>query len=227
MTSKQFNKYFDHTNLKANADTSAITVLCEEAKKYGFASVAVNQGMVSLCKKLLEGSGVGITAVAGFPLGANSVECKLFEAKAAIDDGATEIDYVINVGKLKDRDFDYIKDEMQRIVALCKNEKVVSKVIFENCYLTDTEKESLCEIANQVKPDFIKTSTGFGPTSATVEDVTLMCKSTENDIKVKAAGGVRDLQTALKMIEIGAERIGCSNSTAIAEEFLKKQDGKN
>lgn len=222
MTSEQFNKYFDHTNLKANADTVAITALCEEAKKYGFASVAVNQSRVALCKELLEGSGVGITAVAGFPLGANSVECKLFEAKAAIDDGATEIDYVVNVGKIKDQDFDYIKDEMQRIVALCKDKKVVSKVIFENCYLTDEEKAVLCKIANEVKPDFIKTSTGFGPTSATPEDVTLMRQTAQQDIKVKAAGGVRDLQTALKMIEIGAERIGCSNSTAIAEEFLKR-----
>lgn len=221
MTSKQFNKYFDHTNLKANADSKAIIQLCKEAKEYGFASVAVNQSVVSLCKKCLEGSGVGITAVAGFPLGANSIECKLFEAKAAIDDGATEIDYVINIGKLKDGEIDYIREEMSKIVSLCKKENVLSKVIFENCYLTDEQKQILCIIANEVKPDFIKTSTGFGPTSATVEDVTLMRKTAQSDIKVKAAGGVRDLATALKMIEIGAERIGCSNSVAIAEEFAK------
>ena len=221
MTLKQFNKYFDHTNLKANADSKAIIQLCEEAKEYGFASVAINQSVVSLCKKCLEGSGVGITAVAGFPLGANSIECKLFEAKAAIDDGATEIDYVINIGKLKDGEIDYIREEMSKIVSLCKKENVLSKVIFENCYLTDEQKQILCSIANEVKPDFIKTSTGFGPTSATVEDVTLMRKMAQSDIKVKAAGGVRDLGTALKMIEIGAERIGCSNSVAIAEEFAK------
>jgi len=221
MTLKQFNKYFDHTNLKANADSKAIIQLCEEAKEYGFASVAVNQSVVALCKKCLEGSGVGITAVAGFPLGANSIECKLFEAKAAIDDGATEIDYVINIGKLKDGEIDYIREEMSEIVSLCKKENVLSKVIFENCYLTDEQKRILCRIANEVKPDFIKTSTGFGPTSATVEDVTLMRKTAQSDIKVKAAGGVRDLGTALKMIEIGAERIGCSNSVAIAEEFAK------
>ena len=221
MTLKQFNKYFDHTNLKANADSKAIIQLCKEAKEYGFASVAVNQSVVSLCKKCLEGSGVGITAVAGFPLGANSIECKLFEAKAAIDDGATEIDYVINIGKLKDGEIDYIREEMSEIVSLCKKENVLSKVIFENCYLTDEQKQILCSIANEVKPDFIKTSTGFGPTSATVEDVTLMREKANKDIKVKAAGGVRDLGTALKMIEIGAERIGCSNSVAIAEEFAK------
>ncbi len=221
MTLKQFNKYFDHTNLKANADSKAIIQLCKEAKEYGFASVAVNQSVVSLCKKCLEGSGVGITAVAGFPLGANSIECKLFEAKAAIDDGATEIDYVINIGKLKDGEIDYIREEMSKIVSLCKKENVLSKVIFENCYLTDEQKQILCSIANEVKPDFIKTSTGFGPTSATVEDVTLMRKMAQSDIKVKAAGGVRDLETALKMIEIGAERIGCSNSVAVAREFAK------
>ena len=129
------------------------------------------------------------------------------------------MDYVINIGKIKQGDTVYIKEEMDKIVSLCRKYNVTSKVIFENCYLTNDEKIALCKIANEVKPDYIKTSTGFGPSSATVEDVKLMRENVSSDIKVKAAGGVRDLKSCMAMLDAGAERIGCSNSPAIADEY--------
>ena len=129
---------------------------------------------------------------------------------------------MINVGKMKEGNTDYIKEEMEQIAAVCRKYHVPSKVIFENCYLTDEEKIKLCQIAKEVKPDFIKTSTGFGPSSATVEDVKLMKTHVGDEVKVKAAGGVRDLKTCLAMLEAGAERIGCSCSVAIAEDYAQK-----
>lgn len=221
MTQKEFNKIFDHTILKAFTTEDDLRAVCEEAKKYGFCSVAVNTGMVKKCAEFLAGSGVVVDAAVGFPLGITTVECKLVEAEQAIDNGAGEVDYVVNIGKVKEGNVDYLRDEMSRIVALCRARGVISKVIFENCYLTDAEKIMLCEIANDVRPDFIKTSTGFGPSSATVEDVRLMRAHVDAEIKVKAAGGVRDLATCLEMLDAGAERIGCSNSKAIAEAFAK------
>ncbi|MBE6631376.1 MAG: deoxyribose-phosphate aldolase [Ruminococcaceae bacterium] len=219
MSKQEFNKIFDHTILKAPTTESDLKALCDDAIEYGFCSVAVNTGMVKACAEFLKGSGVVVDAAVGFPLGITTVECKLFEAEQAIRNGAGEIDYVINVGKIKEGNRAYIKDEMERIVALCRKEGVISKVIFENCYLTDEEKIALCEIAKEVRPDFIKTSTGFGPSSATVEDVKLMKEHVGEGVKVKAAGGVRDLKSCIAMLEAGAERIGCSCSKAIAEEY--------
>ncbi|MBE6757453.1 MAG: deoxyribose-phosphate aldolase [Ruminococcaceae bacterium] len=219
MTEKEFNKIFDHTILKPPTTEEELKKVCEEAVGYGFCSVAVNTGMVAKCAEFLKGSGVLVDAAVGFPLGITTIDGKVLETEEAIKNGAGEIDYVINIGRIKQGDTDYIKEEMEKIVSVCRRHHVTSKVIFENCYLTDDEKIALCKIADEVKPDFIKTSTGFGPSSATVKDVKLMREYVSSDVKVKAAGGVRDLKSCLAMLEAGAERIGCSNSAAIAEEY--------
>ena len=214
-----FAKYFDHTILAASTTPAELKKVCDEARANGFCSVAVNTGMVKLCAEYLAGSDVLVDAAVGFPLGITTVPCKLFEAEEAIKNGAGEVDYVVNVGKVKCGDFDYIKDEMEQMVALCKKYNVCCKVIFENCYLTDDEKRELCRIALEVKPDFIKTSTGFGKGGATLEDVKLMKAMVGDAVKVKAAGGVRDLATCLAIIEAGAERVGCSSTLAILNDY--------
>lgn len=219
VTVEQLANMIDHTNLKAYADDAAFEKLCDEAKKYNFKMVAINPAQTVRCKKKLEGSPVHVGAAIGFPLGQTTLECKIFETKDAIEKGADEIDYVINVAELKNKNYDYIKKEMEEIVKICREAGKTSKVIFENCYLTDDEKRKVAEIAKEVKPDFIKTSTGFGTGGATVEDVKLMKSVVGDEVKVKAAGGIRDLKTALAMIEAGAERLGTSAGVAIVEEY--------
>ena len=219
VTVEQLANMIDHTNLKAFADDAAFEKLCDEAKKYNFKMVAINPAQTVRCKKKLEGSPVHVGAAIGFPLGQTTLECKIFETKDAIEKGADEIDFVINVAELKNKNYDYIKKEMEEIVKICREAGKTSKVIFENCYLTDDEKRKVAEIAKEVKPDFIKTSTGFGTGGATVEDVKLMKSVVGDEVKVKAAGGIRDLKTALAMIEAGAERLGTSAGVAIVEEY--------
>lgn len=219
VTVEQLANMVDHTNLKAFADDAAFQKLCDEARKYNFKMVAINPAQTVRCKKKLEGSPVHVGAAIGFPLGQTTLECKIFETKDAIEKGADEIDYVINVAELKNKNYDYIKKEMEEIVKICREAGKTSKVIFENCYLTDDEKRKVAEIAKEVKPDFIKTSTGFGTGGATVEDVKLMKSVVGDEVKVKAAGGIRDLKTALAMIEVGAERLGTSAGVAIVEEY--------
>lgn len=219
VTVEQLANMIDHTNLKAFADDAAFEKLCDEAKKYNFKMVAINPAQTVRCKKKLEGSPVHVGAAIGFSLGQTTLECKIFETKDAIEKGADEIDYVINVAELKNKNYDYIKKEMEEIVKICREAGKTSKVIFENCYLTDDEKRKVAEIAKEVKPDFIKTSTGFGTGGATVEDVKLMKSVVGDEVKVKAAGGIRDLKTALAMIEAGAERLGTSAGVAIVEEY--------
>lgn len=219
VTVEQLANMIDHTNLKAFADDAAFEKLCDEAKKYNFKMVAINPAQTVRCKKKLEGIPVHVGAAIGFPLGQTTLECKIFETKDAIEKGADEIDYVINVAELKNKNYDYIKKEMEEIVKICREAGKTSKVIFENCYLTDDEKRKVAEIAKEVKPDFIKTSTGFGTGGATVEDVKLMKSVVGDEVKVKAAGGIRDLKTALAMIEAGAERLGTSAGVAIVEEY--------
>ena len=223
VTVEQLANMIDHTNLKAFADDAAFEKLCDEAKKYNFKMVAINPAQTVRCKKKLEGSPVHVGAAIGFPLGQTTLECKIFETKDAIEKGADEIDYVINVAELKNKNYDYIKKEMEEIVKICREAGKTSKVIFENCYLTDDEKRKVAEIAKEVKPDFIKTSTGFGTGGATVEDVKLMKSVVGDEVKVKAAGGIRDLKTALAMIEAGAERLGTSAGVAIVEEYNNKK----
>lgn len=221
LTVKELAGYFDHTLLKAFVTDEDFKKLCDDADKYGFKMVAINSAPVALCKEYLKDSPVHVGAAISFPLGQTTIETKVFETKNAIENGADEIDYVINIVELKNKNYDYIKREMEAIVAVCRENDVLSKVIFENCYLTKDEIAKVAEIAREVKPDFIKTSTGFGTGGATVEDVKLMKSIVGDDVKVKAAGGIRDLETCLAMIESGAERIGSSSSIEITEAYAK------
>lgn len=219
LTLAQAAKMIDHTNLHADASTDAIRALCREAADHGFAMVAVNQVQSASCAAVLEGTGVGVGAAISFPLGQTTVASKVSDTCDAIAHGATEIDYVVNLTAVKDGDWAYVEDEMRRIVDACARAEVVSKVIFENCYLTDDEKVRLCEVANAVGPDFVKTSTGMAEGGATLADVRLMRAHCLPSVKVKAAGGIRDAETFLAMVEAGADRIGTSAGIAIIEEL--------
>lgn len=223
ITREELCKMFDHTNLKAFADKEAFEILCKEAADNHFAMVAINSSPVALCHSILKDTDVHVGAAISFPLGQTTIETKVFETKDAIKNGADEIDYVINVGELKNKNYEYIEKEMQSIVSVCKENNVLSKVIFEICYLTDEEIVKVAEIAQKVKPDFIKTSTGFGTSGADVEKVRLMKTTVGEDVKVKAAGGIRSWETCKAMIDAGAERIGTSSSFKILEEFDKER----
>ena len=223
----QLSQLIDHTNLKPDATTAMMEKLCQEAKNYHFKMVAINQVQSRLCAQLLKGTGVDIGAAIAFPLGQTTIASKCFETQNAIENGATEIDYVINISELKAGNLQYIEDEMTQIVKICRQHNVVSKVIFENCYLTDEEKIALCKIAVKVKPDFIKTSTGFGTSGATIEDVKLMKNQVGDAVKVKAAGGIRSADTFKKMIAAGAQRIGTSSGIAIIDELKQELAASN
>lgn len=214
------SKYIDHTLLKATATTLDIEKLCQEAIQYDFMSVCVNPANVSYAKKLLNKSNVLVCTVIGFPLGANSLEVKSFETKKAIEDGADEIDMVINVGALKSGNEELIFNEIKSVVKEAKGRTV--KVIIETCYLTDAEKINVCRIAEEAGANFVKTSTGFGTGGATIEDVKLMRKTVSDKVKVKASGGIRNLKDFDLFISAGAERIGTSNGVSIMED--KKDD---
>lgn len=228
LTPASLAKYFDQTLLKPFVTEERLREFCLESDRYGFAMVAINSAPVKFCREVLKNSAVHVGAAIGFPLGQTTVEDKVFETRQAIAEGADEIDYVVNLVKLKSGDLAFVEDEMRLIVEVCNEHGKISKVIFENCYLTDDEKKTLCEIALKVRPTFIKTSTGFGTpekgiaVGATVEDVRLMKSMVGDAVKVKAAGGVRTLADALAMIEAGAERIGTSAGVKIVEE-LKAQ----
>lgn len=220
-------RMIDHTNLHTDASPKDMKLLCDEAKEHHFAMVAINQVQSALCSKLLAGTDIHTGAAISFPLGQTTIASKVFDTKDAILNGANEIDYVVNQTEIKSGNWDYIKDEMSQIVATCHEKNVTCKVIFENCYLTDDEKIKLCKIAKEVKPDFIKTSTGFGTGGATFDDVKLMKKHVGDEVKVKAAGGIRDAKTFIKMIECGAERIGTSAGIMIInelEQMMNEQD---
>lgn len=217
---------FDHTCLTPFADNEAFRLLCSEAADGHFAMVAINPAPVSLCHELLCGTGVHVGAAVSFPLGQSTLAVKLFEAQDAIQNGADEIDYVINLGAVKNGDFAYLREEMRQMTELCHKSDVLCKVIFENCYLTKEEIRALAEIAREVKPDYIKTSTGFGPSGATPEDVALMKETVGAHVKVKAAGGVRTWECCRMMIDAGAERIGTSSSLAILEEYDRAHAGR-
>jgi len=204
----------DHTLLKPTATREEITTLCGEAKRYGFASVCVQPCYVPLSAELLRLSNVKVCTVAGFPLGANRSETKAFETERAVTDGAQEVDMVANVGALKSRDYDLVENDIRAVVAACRG-IVVSKVIIEAALLTDEEKVRICGIAKAAGADFVKTSTGFGPGGATAHDVRLMRAAVGEQMGVKAAGGIRDAETAREMVEAGASRIGASASVKI------------
>lgn len=212
---KEIAKYIDHTLLKAYATPKEIDKLCIEAVENEFAAVCVNPTYVSFAKDKVEGSKVKIATVIGFPLGANTIETKIFEARDAIKNGADELDMVLNIGRLKDGEFDYIYDEISSISKLTHKSGKILKVIIETCYLTKEEKIASVVISRLTNVDFVKTSTGFGTDGANVEDVALMKFVAGPNIKVKASGGIRDLETAIKMINAGADRIGTSSGVNI------------
>ena len=206
-------KYIDHTLLAANATQEKIEKLCEEAKQWKFASVCVNTCWTKLCAEKLKGTGVNVCVVVGFPLGAMCTKAKAYEAKCAVEDGATEVDMVINIGWLKDRKDDLVENDIREVKKACGDKHL--KVIIEACLLTEEEKVRACELSVKAGADFVKTSTGFSTGGATAEDVALMRKTVGPDTGVKAAGGIRTFEDAKKMIEAGANRLGCSAGIAI------------
>ncbi|MEG2983233.1 MAG: deoxyribose-phosphate aldolase [Peptostreptococcaceae bacterium] len=209
-------KMIDHTVLKAVATTADIKKLCKEAKEHNFFSVCINPANIELAKKELEGSEVKVCTVIGFPLGANTSEVKAFETKDAIAKGADEVDMVINIGALKDKNYDYVLNDIKAVVDAA-NKKALVKVIIETCYLTDEEKKIACELSVKAGTDFVKTSTGFGTGGSTPEDIKLMRDVVGPNIGVKASGGVRTQDDAKAVISAGCSRIGASASVAIAK----------
>jgi len=207
-------KFIDHTILKPETRKEDVIKVCNEAKECGFYSVCVNPYYVPLVKKELEGSDVKITSVVGFPLGATTKEVKAFEAKKAVKSGADEIDMVINIAALKNREYDIVKEDIKAVVDAIKD-KAILKVIIETCLLTEEEKIKACQISKEAGAHFVKTSTGFSTGGATVHDIKLMRDTVGTDMGVKASGGIRDRDKALQMIEAGANRIGASSSIAI------------
>ena len=203
------NKLIDHTALKPNTNKESILKLIAEAKTYDFASVCVNPCWVALAHQELKNTDVKVCTVIGFPLGANTTEVKVFETKDAIEKGAQEIDMVINIAMLKDKEYDYVENEIHQIVEAAKDKAIV-KVIIETCLLTDEEKIKACELSQKAGADFVKTSTGFSTGGATVHDIALMRKTGGAEMGVKASGGVHTHEEALAMVEAGATRIGAS-----------------
>lgn len=217
MEHKDIYKMIDHTLLKQDATSEEIKKLCKEALEYNFASVCVNPTNVGLAAKILNGSLVKVCTVIGFPLGANTTKIKVLEAKDAVENGATEVDMVINIGRLKDKDYDYVKKDIEAVVNEVKG-KALIKVIIETCLLTDEEKVIACKLASEAKADFVKTSTGFSTGGATPFDVKLMRETVGENMGVKASGGVRTSEYAKELIKNGANRIGASASIKICTE---------
>lgn len=215
LENKDIAKMIDHTLLKPEATPEDITQLCEEAKTYGFASVCINPGYVPLCNDLLKDSKVKVCTVIGFPLGAATTKSKRYEAEEALNNGAEEIDMVINIGRLKSGDYDYVFNDINQVVLAAKMKNAICKVIIETALLTDEEKVKACLIAKKAKADFVKTSTGFSKGGATASDVALMKFVVGSAVGVKASGGVHSLEEARQMIHSGASRIGASASIKI------------
>lgn len=206
-------KLFDHTILKADATKEAVKRICEEAKEYGFMSVCVNSYYTSYAAGLLKGTDVKVCTVVGFPLGQMSTRAKAAETSLAVEDGAEEIDMVINVGALKDKLYDTVLADIKEVKKACKS--ALLKVIIETCLLSDAEKIKACELAKEAGADFVKTSTGFSIAGAKAEDVALMRRTVGENMGVKASGGIRDKETAQAMVRAGADRLGTSATTAI------------
>lgn len=215
---KNIANMIDHTLLKPDATAEMIVDLCNEAKEYKFFSVCVNPYYVKLAKDELKGSSVKVATVIGFPLGSTPKEVKAFEAVEAMENGADELDMVINIGALKSKDYDTVKEDIKAVVDAAKGKALV-KVIIETCLLNDEEKVKACEISEEAGADFVKTSTGFSTGGATVEDVKLMRKTVGDRLGVKASGGIRDYDTVKKMIKAGASRIGASASVKIVQSI--------
>ncbi len=219
MNREELAKFIDHTNLKAYASRDDIKKLCDEAKEYGFYAVCVNPYRVKDAAEFLKGTDIKIASVVGFPIGATFTETKVQETIMAIRDGAREIDMVMNIGAMKDGNYDLVENDIREVVEAAHEMNAKVKVIIETCYLTDEEKRKVCEIAKKAGADFVKTSTGFGSAGARVEDVKLMRETVGEEMGVKAAGGIHNANEAIAMIEAGATRIGASRSVQIMESL--------
>lgn len=223
MDKQQLASMIDHTILKADATRESVEKICKEALEYKFASVCINPANIELAAEMLKGSEVKVCTVIGFPLGANTSEVKAFETKDAIAKGADEVDMVINIGRLKDKDYEYVKNDIKAVVEAAKG-KALTKVIIETCLLTDEEKVKACELSKEAGADFVKTSTGFSTGGATPEDIKLMRETVGPNLGVKASGGVRSFEDAKAVIENGATRIGASSSITICEGGVSSSD---
>ena len=212
----EINRFIDHTLLKPDATREAIVQLCSQARQYDFFSVCINPGYVPLAARQLEGSQVQVYTVVGFPLGATSTASKVFEARQAVEEGATEIDMVLNLGLLKSGDLEALANDISQVKEAIGSK--VLKVILETGYLSDQEIELASRIASSAKADFVKTSTGFGPRGASFHDIHLMKGAIGNDVKIKASGGIRDYETAIGYLELGVQRLGTSSGVAIMKE---------
>ena len=225
-TCEDIAKMIDHSLLRPELTDEDIVNGFETAKKYNAATVCCGPSSVPLAKKHLEGTNVKVTTVVGFPNGYSKTETKVFEAEQAIRDGAVELDMVINIGKLLSRDFDYVKSDIKAVADVAHRENVLLKVILENHYLTDELIEIGCRLAEEAGADFVKTSTGFAASGATIEDLELMRRSVSEKVQIKAAGGVRDLDMALKVREIGCTRFGATRTETIMQECYKRSGQK-
>ena len=212
-------KFIDHTLLKPDTTAAKVAVLCEEAVEYGFASVCIPPCHVIQASQLLYGSDVAVCTVVGFPLGNQTTATKVFETRQAVDSGATEIDMVINVGAVRSADFSQVLDEIQRVVAAADG--VTVKVIIECCLLSDVEKHKLVDVVAESGAAYVKTSTGFALSGASVEDVCLLSQAASGRVRVKAAGGIRDWATCEKMLSAGADRVGTSAGVPIMQQWLR------
>ena len=215
-------RMIDHALLRPELTEQDVREGCEVAKKYKVATVCCRPSDLSLVTHLLQGSDVKPTTVIGFPHGCNKTETKVFEAEQAVADGAVELDMVINIGKLLDGDHDYVKKDIRAVVEAAHSHNVAVKVIFENYYLTDEQKKVACRLAEEAGVDFVKTSTGFADGGATLEDLQLMRDNVSEKVQVKAAGGVRDLEMALKVRQVGCTRFGATRTETIMEQCYKK-----
>jgi deoxyribose-phosphate aldolase len=211
-------RMIDHTILKQDSTEEQVSKICEEARKYSFATVCVNPCWVAFCAEKLKGTPVKVCTVIGFPLGASCIKTKEYETQNVIDDGAKEIDMVINIGKLKSKDYDYVFNDVNKVALVCKKNNALLKVIIEACLLTDEEKIAACIISKEAGADFVKTSTGFSTSGATVGDVALMRKVVGSALGVKAAGGIKTYEDMMAMVESGADRVGASASVKIISE---------
>ena len=211
-----YNKMIDHTVLKADTPLETVKRICDEAMEYGFASVCINPCHVAYCADYLKDSNVNVCTVIGFPLGANTSAVKAFETKDAIANGADEIDMVMNIGALKDKSYDLVRDDVKAVVEAANGTLV--KVILETCLLTEDEIKKACELCVEAKADYVKTSTGFSTRGATIEDVRIMKEAVHGKAKVKAAGGVRTPEDMVKIVAAGADRIGTSAGCSLVKK---------
>jgi deoxyribose-phosphate aldolase len=221
-TIASLSKTIDHSLLNPVMTDQVLIEGIEIAKKHQVASVCIKPYFISMATEILKGSGVAVGAVIGFPHGGHTTSIKFLEAQQAIHDGATELDIVVNIGKVLSGDWEFVETDLRAVVSICKARGAVSKIIFENCYLENKHKLKLCEISERIGADYVKTSTGYGPSGATNEDLKLMRANVGSKVKVKAAGGIRTLDRLLEVLELGVSRVGATATVAILDEAAKR-----